>query len=183
MKKILLYGYDDLDNTTFQNIAKECNFFLCVISDAVLDKKLEEVFALEEDRIGEHNKFSDQYIIFEDKDSLVMFMNKLAQNDIIYEGIKIILTETNKHWTLEHLFAETDHDHQIMRKAEFLDDLIRQCNIIDFHLLPEEKVSKYKKDLMDAFILLKSGSFSEEELDKSILNILNLLHTSEKIVN
>lgn len=177
MKKILYYRLDETEQNVYPKLLKRLGYQMLACNDNDLDTTLEELFLREESSIGSCERFEHSYFIMSGmtKEDLQVVLDAFQTAKLPYKGIKVMRTETNAKWTLRELFAETASEHEMFQNVKLLDQLIRSCNVVDITLMEENEREKFKQVLMDAFILLKSGMYTNEELQEAIRNLKDVL--------
>jgi len=185
VKKLMIYGLDEPLLSRAEAIADELGIMTSIIGDDVLEEKLGSLMEKQEDFPARHCEFDLPYLIADGmtvKD-LVEYLTVLRKSGCEFEGIKIMRTETNQDWTIRRLFEHTREEHEAAKKAVILDEMIRSCNGIDLSSVEQPAQNLLKERLLKAYMLLKSGKFSNEEVTKAIEDLSESLKGVRKLYN
>ena len=185
MKKILFYHLDDLQMKVYPNIARRLGYPMISIDDSNLDQTIQDLFELEEGSRGVCSAYNLSYLLFQDttREELLVVLDAFKTAKMPFQGIKIVRTETNEKWKLRYLLEETFEEHKLFQNAKLLDQLIRSANEIDLSVLTENDQEAFKQTLVDSYLLLKSGQFTNEELETSIQKMKDGLMMVRKVVH
>lgn len=185
MKKILFYQLEDIQKQVYPSIAKRLGYTMISLDDNDLDKSLKDLFTVEENHRGICEEFQDSFFVMNEMTTqdLMILLDAFQTAKMPYKGIKVMRTETNENWTLRELFQETSQEHQMFQNVKLLDQLLKSSNTVDLFLLKEEDREHFKQTLMSSFLLLKSGQFTKEELDRAIQEMKDALMMVKKAVH
>lgn len=185
MEKILLYGLSDESADRIQDALAEIGIPVYVIGDDGLTETVAELFELEDDLDTRAEAFDGEYMIMQDIDTRRLYevLNLIEKDGYEFDGIKIMRTDVNENWTLKRLLTETAEEHRLHKKALILREVLAACNSLDLSGMPDDEKEKFKQNIMDAFMVLYSGSYTENELDKYISGITESLKKTRKIYN
>ncbi len=185
MRKILLYGFSDERADRFQNIAAEMDIPVYIIGDSGLDMTLGRLFELDEDLDTASPAFPDEYMIMQEisKEELLALLDLLEKEGFPFSGIKVMRTEINAGWPLRLLLKAAAEEHRASKKALILVELLRSCNTLDLSGMEPDERDAMKKALMEAFALLDSGSYTEEDLDARIAAVTEGLKKARRLFN
>ena len=185
MKRILLYGLDEADADKTQIILDNLGIAAYIIGDDVLDEGLGKVFDAQEDFDGRHQEFSTRFMLFDGMkaEELLPVLHTLAVEDQNFDGVKIMLNETNRGWTLRRLFNETYKEHELAKRVIILQELIHSCIGINLTDTDAKSKNDFRSSLISAFNLLTSGSYSKESVDKAIQDLSDSMKNVRKLYN
>ncbi len=177
MKKILYYRSDETIYMCLYNFCISHNIVLQRVDDSLLNIKLKDVFALQEEHNGKCEAFPDSYLLLDEisNEELVNLLRNLKENGCPFEGIKVTRTANNHIWSLEEVLKETGLEHRVMQKAGLLEMMMKTAASADFAHMDKETAGQIKAAVMDAFIYLQNGSFTEAELDQKCRALKEML--------
>ena len=97
MKKILYYRSDETIYMCLYNFCISHNIVLQRVDDSLLNIKLKDVFALQEEHNGKCEAFPDSYLLLDEisNEELVNLLRNLKENGCPFEGIKVTRTANN----------------------------------------------------------------------------------------
>ncbi|MBQ9047095.1 MAG: DUF3783 domain-containing protein [Solobacterium sp.] len=185
MKKILLYGFDDLEADRFQNAAESAGLAMYVIGDTALDMTVSRLFEIDDDLDAVHSAYDDHYMLFQgfELPELIQVGKDLASAGAPFDGIRIMRTDENENWTLRRLLEEAASEHHLSRKVMILQELIRSCGGVDVKAMDEQQQREFRDALTDAFRLLQSGEFTGREIDEAIRRLSEELKSTRRLLS
>ena len=185
VKRILLYGLDDAAADRTQIILERIGIAAYIIGDDVLDENVDEVFNAQEDFDGRHQEFSSAFLLFDGMkpEELLPVLQELEIHGQPFDGVKIMLNQTNAGWTFRKLFEETYREHELAKKVLVLQELISSCSGINVSNADNKSKSEFRRSLVDALTVLKSGSYNEEAVDNAIHNLTESMKGVRKLYN
>ena len=157
-----------------------------IIGDDVLDQPLSVLFEAGEDFDGRHQEFPDAYMICDGitVNELVDLILFLEVNHAPFNGIKVVRNAENANAKLKDVFTQSRRAHVLTERAMELGDLISSCSGINIaDEVNSKNIQEFKRCLLDAFMTLKSGNYSEEQIEKVTVNLRESLKGVEKLYN
>jgi len=184
-KKVFLYGLQREDAERIRSVLADHDIAAFILGDEALDETVADVFEMNDDIGDVHEAFDREYMIFQDIDlnELVRLMAEIEASGEEFEGVKVMRTENNEHWTMRYLLEQTAKEHDTARKAIVLDQLIRSCNNLDLTSLTSEEQKEFKASLLEAFMVLKSGTYTYETVTAAAENLAAWLRKISKLYN
>jgi hypothetical protein len=185
MKKILLYGVPEPQADRYQNIAANEDIAMYTIGDEELDQTIEKLFETQDDLNNKADAFASPYMLMQEIEvpELLKLVRLFKQNDLEFEGIKVMKTPTNSSWTLRALLEEAQRENEVARKTVVLRELIKSCNGLDLSKMEAKEQHAFKETLMNAYLLLQSGQYTGEALDEAIGALTQALRSCRKLYN
>ena len=185
VKRILLYGLEETDADKTQIILDNLGIAAYIIGDDVLDEGLGKVFDAQEDFDGRHQEFSTRFMLFDGMkaEELLPVLHTLSVEGQNFDGVKIMLNETNRGWTLRRLFNETYKEHELAKRVIILQEMIQSCIGINLTDTDTKSKNEFRSSLISAFNLLTSGSYSQENVDKAIQDLSESMKGVRKLYN
>ncbi len=185
MKKILLYGIDDATADFYQNVGETKDIAMVIVGDDALDVKISKLFEVGDDLNTRAEEFSDSYMIFQEMSvqELVDLLREFHKTGREFEGIKVMRTKTNEEWTLRALLTEAAKENVMTRKVLVLQELLKSCNSLDLSTMEMKDKQEFKEAIMTAFMYLKQGQYTEEQLDHVIAELGEGLKNARKLYN
>jgi hypothetical protein len=185
VKRILLYGLDEADADKTQIILDNLGIAAYIIGDDVLDEQLDKVFDAQEDFDGRHQEFSSRFMLFDGMkaEELLPVLHRLSVDGEEFDGVKIMLNETNSGWTLRRLFNETYKEHELAKRVLVLHELVQSCIGINLTDTDSKSRNEFRTSLISAFNLLTSGSYTKDGVDKAIHDLSESMKGVRKLYN
>lgn len=185
MKKVLLYGIDDATADFYQNIGETKDTAMYIVGDDALDVKLSKLFEIGDDLDARAEEFPDSYMIFQEMtvQELLDLLNEFHKAGKAYEGIKVMRTASNEEWTLRALLIEAAKENIMTRKVLVLQELLKSCNSLDLSGMETKDQQEFKNAIMTAFMYLKQGQYTEEQLEHVIAQLSEGLKNTRKLYN
>ena len=182
---MLLYGLDDHSADKTQILLEQNGIAAYIVGDDVLDQPLSALLKAEEDFDGRHQAFDCSFMVFDgiDVNELIRTLSYLREHGAEFDGVKIMRTDANSDWVLKELFTHTRREHELARKAMILQEMIASCNGINLTDADTKAKTEFKKALMEAFMLLKSGQYTDEAMDRAIRNLSSSMKGVTKLYN
>ena len=183
MKKILFYGIDWQDLAICRAVADNLGIATGIVDDSCLDEPLGSLFEKMEEHRGPHAGTAEKYLLMADlsREELVELLKQIETVTGDFDVIKVALTDTNRHWPLAKVLQETAQEHLVMQKAMLLQQVIKACNSLDMTEIRPEDTEAFKKSLMTGYMMLKTGTFTEDGLDRVTEELMEHLKRSRKV--
>jgi len=176
MKKIVLYNVEEELLEKYRSIEEFKDIKFSRVFDEDLDKTVNDLFELEKN-IGNCGAFEKSYMIMSNisSDDLNFINKTLKEYNLVFNGIKVMKTQTNKEWALKALLEEVSEEHEIVTRVFKLRKLIKSTNDMDLSKYEEPLSFGLKQALLNGYILINSKDINVDKLDEAIENINHFL--------
>ena len=180
-----MYGLSEPDADLYQTAAVGFDIAMYIINDSCMDRKVGELFELEDDLDSMHAVMEGEYMLMEgiDSQTLIKLLKAFADAGRPYEGSVAVRTRVNENWTLARLLEEIRKEQQLIDKLHELDELLQDCNGIDLSAMELGDSNDLKEALLEGYLLLKDENQDIHEVDNAIRKLRKAMEPAVKIVH
>ena len=176
-KQVLLYNINESNLLNIKNILDKMDIEVQVLNNQDCFQRVGTLAKLEGyEPIEVHEvpfDFSEEFIFMchLSEEEMRDISKALKEANVTFNGIKAMLTETNKDWILVDLFKEVAKDHLMFQKIHELKNYIKMSNILDKTSFDTIVWSQYEQSLMSAYQYLQDKNYSMESLNDQVETI------------
>ena len=185
MKKVLLYGIDEAGADLYQTIAIGHDIAMYIINDSCLERNVGDLFLLNDDLDSMHAAFAGEYMLIDglSSDDLLGLLKAFAEEGRPFPGIVVTRTKVNENWTLAVLLEEVGRESVLMSRLKELDELMEDCNSIDFAAMDAKDSMELKQALLESYLLMKDDQHDLAETEEAIRKLRKAMEPAVRIVH
>ena len=180
---MLIYGLEEPEADKTQAILERHGIAAYVFGDDVLDQTVDMVFDAEEDFDGRHQEFPSSYMLFDgfELNEVTDILSLLQKNGAEFNGVKVMRNDNNVKWTMRDVLIRTAASFEASKQALELSELIRSCNGLDLSSADGKIRIELRKNLSEAVKLLRSGTYTAEQVETAKDNLSNSMKGARKL--
>ncbi|MBR3363936.1 MAG: DUF3783 domain-containing protein [Solobacterium sp.] len=185
MKKILLYGINEIDADLYQNVAIGYDVAMYILNDTCMSVLVRDLFELNDDLDNMHAEAEGEYMLMDgiSSEDLIVLLKAFEDAGRPFKGTVIVRTRINETWTLAKLLDEVREEHVLMEKLNELDEMLQDCNGIDLSAMDASDSTELKAALLEGYLLLKDDQQELAEVDEAIRRLRKAMEPAVKIVH
>ena len=177
-EKILIYPSTNLEKGTIIKDVLKNTYDIKIISDNELYQTIGYLFELEgfdKKDDNEQCSFPFDIMIFPmiSHDEIKKISTLLKEQAVDIER-KAMLTQPNRHWTIEALLKEVDVEHTYFKKRSQLNQLLLDSTKIKPEDIKAELIADFQKAVLFAYDTLQDKESTSDVLEKAINDLLPL---------
>ena len=185
MKKILLYGINEIDADLYQNVAIGYDVAMYILNDTCMSVLVRDLFELNDDLDNMHAEAEGEYMLMDgiSSEDLIVLLKAFEDAGRPFKGPVIVRTRINETWTLAKLLDGVREEHVLMEKLNELDEMLQDCNGIDLSAMDASDSTELKAALLEGYLLLKDDQQELAEVDEAIRRLRKAMEPAVKIVH
>ena len=166
MKKVIFYGISASAAQVYADILEQMGIEMMIIGDDVLSKRFKQVLNMQESSSEIHEKYDSSYLLMDglSKEEIMIMSESFERADMLFGGIMVSATQTNREWTLEMIFEEAKQEAKIMEQMYQLQMMIESTNGMDLNQLEPNHAAILKRALMDSYLMLMKEEYTYEQI-------------------
>ncbi len=185
MKKILLYGMNEADADLYQTIAIGYDIAMYIINDSCLSRSVGDLFQLNDDLESIHEAYAGEYMLMDglSSDDLLELLKAFAEGGRPFPGVIVTRTKVNETWTLALLLEEVAKESTLMSRLKELDELMEDCNSVDFAAMDPKDSMELKQVLLESYLLFKDEHHDLAETEEMVRKLRKAMEPAVRIIH
>lgn len=154
----------------YQIVMERYGIAMYVIGDRVLMHTMRDVCEMDQDTDSRHDELSGVYMIFHEFSlaEIVRLLTVFQAANLRYRGVKIMHTPQNSGEKVITVLKQARKQADLTERILRLKELVEDCSDRDLNSLRADEKADFRETLKTASGMLKSGRFSDTEIQRCL---------------